>query len=647
MKLKLLFLVLYIFLSNTIFSQDYNVTFNSVVKWPGKYCANIWGFAKDGKEYALVGVADGMVVMDVTNPASPVFIQQLTDTITNLWREIKTYGNYAYITSEGSTPSGYGGVGIANLTNLPNPSIPFKKYHGDGGILNQLKRSHSLHVDTTKGYCYIYGATGLANGGAIALDLNTDPYNPVFAGMQTARYIHDGYVDNDIMYAAELGNSGITNVRVVDFTVKNSPVTLATFQTPTYFCHNTWPSNDKNYLFTTDENSGSYLASFDISDLGNITLLDKIQPTPGSGSIVHNTYIKDHFAVTSWYTDGITITDISRPGNLVQVGRYDTYPNGSGNGFKGCWGVYPYLPSGNLLVTNISNAGISMSQDTGKLFVLTPDYKNACYLEGIVTDSLTGQLLNGVDVKINHTDPLNSTLSIYNGNYATGQVTPGTFTVTYTKSAYVTKTISATLTAGGLTIQNVQLRSIASLPLELVEIKAIKEGNTNKILWSTLNELNTKTHIIQRKDGANSNWENIGEVAAAGNSLHTLNYEFVDKNPTFESYYRIKTLDIDGSDFYSNIVSVVRPVNNFRVLNLYPNPSKGDLNMQVIVQKNQNISFKVLSNSGKLVYQQISYLNSGYHTVELHLPESLSNDNYLLLIDNGTEVITEKINLSR
>jgi len=646
MKIKLLFLIILFSLTNYLNAQDYNVTLDAQVNWPGKYCSNIWGFAKNGKEYALVGHADGMIVMDVTTPTNPIFIQQLTDTITSLWREIKTYGNYAYITSEGVTPSGHGGVGIANLTNLPNPSIPFKKYHGDGGILNQLKRSHSLHVDTTKGFCYIYGATGLANSGAIALNLS-DPYNPIYAGMQTTRYIHDGYVDDDIMYAAELGNSGITNVRVVDFTNKSAPITLATFQTPTYFCHNTWPSNDKQYLFTTDENSGSYLGSFDISDLGNITLLDKIQPTPGSGSIVHNTYVKDHFAVTSWYTDGITITDISRPGNLIQVGRYDTYPYGSGNGFKGCWGVYPYLPSGKILVTNISNAGISMSLDTGKLFVLTPDYKNACYLEGLVTDTLTGQLLNAVDVKINHTDPLNSTLSTINGTYATGQVTPGSFTATFTKSGYVTKTIPVALTAGGLTLENVQLRSIASLPLNIIDIKAKNDGFTNKIEWITENEVNTSKHIVQRKDGSHNNWVTIGEIEAAKNSIGYKNYEFIDKNPSFESYYRIQTIDQDGIDYYSSIVSVIRKTNAFAVLNIFPNPSKGNLNMQITVQRNQNINVNLVSNSGQIVYQNSLNFNSGYHTLELSLPENIANGNYSLIFDNGGTIITEKIQIQR
>ena len=66
---------------------------------------------------------------------------------------------------------------------------------------------------------------------------------------------------------------------------------------------------------------------------------------------------------------------LSRPNNLVEVGNFDTYFPAS-TGFSGAWGVYPFLPSGNILIGDI-NSG---------LFILGPTYKRASYLEGIVKD---------------------------------------------------------------------------------------------------------------------------------------------------------------------------------------------------------------------------------------------------------------------
>ncbi|MEK7253993.1 MAG: choice-of-anchor B family protein, partial [Bacteroidota bacterium] len=449
-----------LFTASFLFAQNHNITLRSTLTFPGQTLANVWGIKKNGKEFALVGASQGLVIVDVTDPENPSIVTQLTDGINSLWREVKTFGNYAYVVSEG-TSGGQGGVGIANLSNLPSTPVTFHKYKGDGAIANQLHRAHALHVDTIKGYAYIFGTTGLANGGAVALNLNSDPYNPTYAGMYNGSYIHDGYAHNDTLWGGHIYGGYFS---CINFANKPSPVVLATQTTPNAFTHNTWLSADGNYLFTTDEKSNSYLAAYNIENLSNIVETDRIQTTPGSGSIVHNTHVKTHYAISSWYKDGVTVVDVNRPRNLIQVGNYDTYTVGSGNGFDGAWGVYPFLPSGNLLVTNIEE-NLGGGSEGGVLYILTPTYEAACYLEGNVRDASTNQNLNGVSVQIQYSDPLNSSTSGLNGNYATGQPTSGTFDVVFSKTNYVTQTISATLTHGEVTTLNVLLMPQSALPL--------------------------------------------------------------------------------------------------------------------------------------------------------------------------------------
>ena len=88
---------------------------------------------------------------------------------------------------------------------------------------------------------------------------------------------------------------------------------------------------------------------------------------------------------------------------------------------------------------------------------MTPQYKRACYLEGIVRDSLTKLVLSGVSIKINSTDLDKKAVSDISGNYKTGQVTPGTVSVTFTKTGYRTKTVNATLVAGAVALRDVEL----------------------------------------------------------------------------------------------------------------------------------------------------------------------------------------------
>src|SRR6218665_219169 len=407
----------------------------------GRTCANICGYVDSlGNEYALVGVQDGMSIVDVTDPAAPVEVIQIPN-VDNLWKEIKVYGKYAYVTTEGG-----GGLQIVNMSSLPNAAgITYHNWTGDGAIAGSLNTIHALHIDGH--YVYIYGSN-LFSGAAVVADL-TDPWNPHYVGNSFGavnKYVHDGYVRNDTMYGGHIYDGYFS---VIDFTNKAAPVELASQYTPNNFTHNTWLSTNSHILFTTDEVDNSFLTSYDITDLSNITLLDKIQSNPGSQSIVHNTHILrvagNDYAVTSWYKDGFTIVDAGRPINLVEVGQYDNYA-GSGGGFEGAWGVYPFLPSGNIVVSNIEDG----------LYVYTPTYVRACYLEGNITDSVCGVALGNVHITVTAAGISDST--DLSGVYRTGTPTPGTYTVTYSRSGYVTKTITGVILAPGVVNNiNVQL----------------------------------------------------------------------------------------------------------------------------------------------------------------------------------------------
>jgi choice-of-anchor B domain-containing protein len=427
-------------LVNQSFAQNANanVRFRAQVTYPNQTLANICGYTKNGREYALLGANLGMIIVDITNPDAPRTIKQIAG-VNNLWKEIKVYKNFAYVTSEGGT-----GLQIINLSNLPDTTFAVRQYTGDSVIAARLDKIHALHIDTLRGFAYLYGTTGLANGGAVVLNLEPDPFNPKYVGQYATNYIHDGYVHNDTLWGGHI-NAGYFSI--IDFRNKSNPIVLATQPTPTTFTHNTWLTDDRRALLTTDENSNSFLAAYDVTNPAAIRLLDKIQSNPGSGSIVHNTHIKNDYAVTSWYKDGFTITDAHRPQNLVQVGDYDCYPQGAGNGFMGTWGVFPFFPSGTIVASNME----------GVLYVLSPQYKRACYLEGLVIDSLTRSPISGVLVKINSTDPDKRAKSNARGEFYTGQVTAGTVTATFSVAGYYPKTITVSLTNGIVNTQTVEL----------------------------------------------------------------------------------------------------------------------------------------------------------------------------------------------
>ncbi len=411
------------------------------MRFPGKKLSNICGYVDSlGNEYALVGTSTGMTIVDVTNPDSSFEVASFPGP-NSIWREIKTWQHYAYVTTEGG-----GGLQIVNMRDLPGTNLPFHSWTPSisGQTLNSI---HALHIDA--GFVYLYGSN-IANKGIVIGDL-ADPWNPVYAGLFNGSYVHDGYVRNDTVWAGQIYAGTYS---AIDVSNKANPVVVGLpQQTPNAFTHNTWLSDNSRYLFTTDEVDNSYLAVYDVSDVSAIQLIDKIQSQhPGSQSIVHNTHIRSDYAITSWYKDGVVITDGHRPQNLVNIGYIDSSPD-SGGGFSGVWGVYPFLPSGTIVTSDI---------DSG-MYVYTPNYVRACYLEGIVRDSLCNTLLNNVQVSLQGTAISDST--DFTGNYKTGTPDAGSYFAVFSKSGYLTKTVPVTLTNGVVTIADVELLSNSTVNL--------------------------------------------------------------------------------------------------------------------------------------------------------------------------------------
>jgi len=79
--------------------------------------------------------------------------------------------------------------------------------------------------------------------------------------------------------------------------------------------------------------------------------------TSPTEAIEHNGYVVGDRLYVSYYTRGIEILDVREPTSPREIGFFDTFPRDDAADFHGAWGIYPFLPSGRLLVSNIDGAG--------------------------------------------------------------------------------------------------------------------------------------------------------------------------------------------------------------------------------------------------------------------------------------------------
>lgn len=448
-------------LSFQALNAQLNMTYKSNVTYD-ESLNDIWGYAApDEREYAIVGLIGGVSIIDVTDTENPV-IKGYIPGANSTWRDIKTWGTHAYVTNETS-----GGVLVIDLSNLPNditeddfyywdPELP-AEYNGD------ISSCHNIYIDEF-GYAYLAGCDA-NSGGLIFVDVVTTPGVPILSGKAAAVYSHDVYTRDNLAYSSEIFEG---HFAIYDVTDKSNPTLINNQNTAFNFTHNAWLSDDSNIIFTTDEQANAPVGAYDISDLNNIETLDQFRPleTLGDGVVPHNVHVWNDWLIISYYSDGCIIVDGSRPENLIEVGNFDTFIPSS-TGFSGAWGAYPYLPSGTVLVSDIGNG----------CYILEPNYVRACWLEGQVTDINTTDVINNVKVEMVSSQLANGTTN-FNGEYATGLATAGTYEVMFSHPGYLDLTASATMNNGVVTILNVQM---TPLPSQAVTGQVVRASDNSPI----------------------------------------------------------------------------------------------------------------------------------------------------------------------
>jgi len=387
---------------------------------------DIWGWEKDGKEYAIAGSQLGTFIFDVTENDTALQVYEIPGAF-SIWRDIKTFNNHAYVVDDQAAE----GIVIIDLSAAPDDfthtywsmdfydstyvdSVIIDPILNDTTIVQNLEidtiellECHNIFIEEKTGFAYLFGCDDIKNSGVLVFDLNIDPKEPVFVGIYDDEYVHDGFVRGDTLYTSEIFAGQFS---VVDFSDKSNPEVLARQSTSGNFTHNCWLSDDGNVLYTTDEISGGFIAAYNISNLEDIQLLDLIQSSFGQQVIPHNTFvINEDWLVTSYYKDGVVIHDVSDPENIIEVGSFDTSSD-SGSGFGGAWGVYPYLPSGRILVSD---------RESG-LWVLDPTYVEAARLLLTVVDATSADPINGVSIQILDSNIATETNTFGQSEFGTG-----------------------------------------------------------------------------------------------------------------------------------------------------------------------------------------------------------------------------------
>ncbi|MEO9893643.1 choice-of-anchor B family protein [Aurantibacter sp.] len=343
------------------YDQIGNITLATFGASSGNDC---WGWTDpdSGKEYALMGLDNGTVFVDISDDQNLVYLGKLpTATVASSWRDVKVYENHAYIVSEAQ---GHG-MQVFDLTRLRNVGSPPETFDADFQY-TEFGNAHNIVVNEETGFAYAVGTTTFSGGGHFVNIQN--PKLPVASGGHSANgYTHDAQAityngpDSDYSGKEIFIGANEDRVAIIDVTDKANPQEISTITYDNFsYTHQGWFTEDQQYFILGDETDetnfgfNSRTLIFDFADLDNPVLHDTyLGPT---AAIDHNGYVLGNQFYLANYTAGMRVLDISNieGKNISEVGFFDTHPSTDKADFNGVWSVYPFFLSGKILISDIN-----------------------------------------------------------------------------------------------------------------------------------------------------------------------------------------------------------------------------------------------------------------------------------------------------
>lgn len=387
--MKKLILLIFSFISLNAFAQPEEANLLGTWNDPNIPAASfydhpyneVWGLAVNNSEIAIMGSTLGTHFIDVTDPNNPAeitdaFVAGAAQGTNIIHRDFHDFGGYLYAVCDESQSSTLQIIDISDLPNSTNVVYDSNEFLG---------RSHNIFIDSAAARIYACGVRRPGVSGFINLQVIdiSDPVNPlVLNEYNSIPYVHDIYVENNIAYA-NCGNDGFFTVDFTDATSPNILGSMTTYEQQGYN-HSGWLDRDGEHYYMADETWNTDLKVVDVSDFDDMSVTTTFNAEQTLTTIPHNLIVRCDLLYVSYYYEGVQIFDISDPIAPVRTHFYDTSTRPNTNSYEGAWGVYPFLPSGNILVSDMQNG----------LFVLEAISEHEC--EDVVSNNNLTNTYNNI-----------------------------------------------------------------------------------------------------------------------------------------------------------------------------------------------------------------------------------------------------------
>lgn len=299
----------------------------------------VWGFVQNGEEYGVIGSTLGTHIFRLTADDQLEEVDFVPGAFQGqvIHRDYHDYEGYLY----GVCDQGQSTLQIMDLQYLPD-SVSLV-YNSNEFVTT----AHNVFIDSASAKLYLAGPAPTA----LRILSVENPTQPEYASdFFTVFYVHDLFVRNDSAFL-NCANEGLM---VVDFSEPLSPQQLGSLDTypDQGYNHSGWLSENGNTYVFADETDGMRMKVCDVSDLGSIEVEGLFSSGVSENSVAHNLQMINDTVYVSHYNDGLQVFDVSNPEEPERIAWYDTFSGDESYAFNGAWGVYAFLPSRRILISD-------------------------------------------------------------------------------------------------------------------------------------------------------------------------------------------------------------------------------------------------------------------------------------------------------
>lgn len=170
-----------------------------------------------------------------------------------------------------------------------------------------------------------------------------------------------------------------------------------------------------------------------------------------------------------------------------------------------------------------------------------------------------------------------------------------------------------------------------SLPVTLTNFHTECIDAGTKIKWQTNVELNNDYFVIE-KAGDDLVFKEFKIIDGEGNSTSVINYSIVDSERfPGGSYYRIRQIDYDGSETYSEIISSKDCLTeDFTVTNMGYNSLTNEIVVGYMARKETSVTLQLIDIRGQIVFSGMQLLDSNTNQLRIPLTKHIANSMYIM-----------------